>query len=68
MIYETLKDYLKARDAYEKVLEVQPDSGAALNNLSYVYAEHLVDLGQSSQHWLKEPENWPRASQRRRIR
>lgn len=44
MIYETLKDYAKARDAYEKVIAAQPDSGPALNNLSYIYAEHLVDL------------------------
>jgi tetratricopeptide (TPR) repeat protein len=34
MIEDELKDYPKARDAYEKVLAAQPDSGAALNNLS----------------------------------
>ena len=44
MIYEALKDYPKARDSYEKVIASQPDSGPALNNLSYIYAEHLGDV------------------------
>jgi tetratricopeptide (TPR) repeat protein len=43
-IYEALKDYPKARDAYEKVLASRPDSVGALNNLSYVYAEHLGEI------------------------
>ena len=32
-----------ARDAYEKVLTMQPRSGAALNNLAYLYAEDFKD-------------------------
>ena len=44
IIYDTMKDYPKARDAYEKALDAQPDFAPALNNLSYIYSEHLVDL------------------------
>ena len=44
VIYERLKDYPKARDAYEKVLAVSPDSLLALNNLAYLYSEQLNQL------------------------
>jgi tetratricopeptide (TPR) repeat protein len=35
------KDFAKARDAYERVLAINPNFVSALNNLSYLYAEHL---------------------------
>ena len=37
-IHEQLKEYDAARDAYEKVLTINPNSIPALNNLSYMYA------------------------------
>ena len=33
-----------ARDAYEKLLAINPDFGAALNNLAYLYSEHYHQL------------------------
>jgi Flp pilus assembly protein TadD len=41
LIYERMNDFPKAREAYEKLLTVKPDSPHALNNLAYVYAERL---------------------------
>lgn len=35
------KEYAKARDAYEKLLALNPTFIPALNNLSFIYAEHL---------------------------
>ncbi len=43
VIYESITNYPAARDAYEKVIAVSPNSGAALNNLAYLYAERLHD-------------------------
>jgi tetratricopeptide (TPR) repeat protein len=40
-IREQQKDYAKARDAYEKILEFNPKFVPALNNLSYLYAERF---------------------------
>lgn len=36
-----------ARDYYEKAIAAHPRFGPALNNLAYVYAEHLNDLGKA---------------------
>jgi tetratricopeptide (TPR) repeat protein len=44
VIYERMKDYPNARDAYEKVLTLRPDWFLALNNLAYLYAEHFNRL------------------------
>ncbi|HEY2084375.1 MAG TPA: tetratricopeptide repeat protein, partial [Verrucomicrobiae bacterium] len=44
MIQETMKNYPAARDAYEKLLAVDPNFGPALNNLSYLYSERFNDL------------------------
>jgi tetratricopeptide (TPR) repeat protein len=44
LVYGQLKDYAKARDAYEKLLSVESDSVPALNNLAYLYAEHFNQL------------------------
>ena len=44
MIQEQVKDFPAARDSYEKLLSLKPDAGMALNNLAYLYAEHLGQL------------------------
>ncbi len=44
LLYERTKDFAQARDAYEKVLSINPDFVSALNNLAYLYAERLNDL------------------------
>ncbi len=41
IIREKEKDYPKARDAYEKLLVLNPKFVPALNNLSYLYAEQF---------------------------
>src|SRR4029077_16445833 len=43
-IYTLTKDYLKARDTYERLLSVDPNSTEAMNNLAYIYAEYLDQL------------------------
>ncbi len=44
LVYEKMKEYAKARDTYDKLLSTQPDFIPALNNLAYLYAEHLNQL------------------------
>ncbi len=44
MIYDAVTNYPAARDAYEKALIVNPNFGYALNNLAYLYSEHLNQL------------------------
>jgi tetratricopeptide (TPR) repeat protein len=44
LVYEQMKDYSSARDAYQKALELTPDSVVALNNLAYLYAERLGQI------------------------
>jgi tetratricopeptide (TPR) repeat protein len=43
MIYGQMKEFNKARDAYEKVIAANPTLVTALNNLAYLYAEKLND-------------------------
>jgi tetratricopeptide (TPR) repeat protein len=43
-IQEQLKHFDAARDAYEKLLTVAPNSLLALNNLAVIYSEHLGQL------------------------
>jgi tetratricopeptide (TPR) repeat protein len=43
-IYDALKKYPEARDAYEKALAANPNFGPAMNNLSYLYSERLNDV------------------------
>src|SRR5438874_5349065 len=47
-IYDAMKDYNKARDSYEKLLTVDPNSALALNNLAFIYAEKLNDLNRAA--------------------
>jgi tetratricopeptide (TPR) repeat protein len=44
MINEQLKNFAAARDAYEKLLTVAPNSALALNNLAILYSERLGEL------------------------
>lgn len=44
MIHDQLKDFTAARDAYEKILTINPRFSPALNNLAYIYSEHLNQL------------------------
>jgi tetratricopeptide (TPR) repeat protein len=49
MIYSQMKEFNKARDAYEKVIAANPTLVLALNNLAYIYAEKLNDLKRASE-------------------
>jgi tetratricopeptide (TPR) repeat protein len=49
MIYSQMKEFDKARDAYEKVVAASPDFVPALNNLAYIYADKLNDLKRASE-------------------
>jgi tetratricopeptide (TPR) repeat protein len=53
MIYEKMKAFPKARDAYEKVLAKSPDFGPALNNLAVLYSEQLNQLDRAQELALK---------------
>jgi tetratricopeptide (TPR) repeat protein len=44
LIQEAVKDFPAARDAYEKLLSLSPNADVAMNNLAYLYAEHLGQL------------------------
>ncbi len=44
LIYDQMKDYTKARDAYEKALVANPNAVVALNNLAYIYGERFNQL------------------------
>jgi tetratricopeptide (TPR) repeat protein len=46
IVYEQMKDYNSARDAYQKTLGLSPNSVLALNNLAYLYAEKLDQADQ----------------------
>jgi tetratricopeptide (TPR) repeat protein len=43
-VYSSLKQYEKARDAYEKALALEPNAVLVLNNLAFLQAERLGDL------------------------
>src|SRR5438445_2825044 len=49
MIYSQMKEFKKARDAYEKVIAARPTLVLALNNLAYIYAEKLNDPKRASE-------------------
>lgn len=43
-IYERVKNYASARDAYEKVLSIDSNNVLALNNLAVIYSERLDQI------------------------
>ncbi len=45
--FQQTGDYVSARDYYEKAIAAEPRDGLALNNLAYLYAEHLGDLARA---------------------
>jgi tetratricopeptide (TPR) repeat protein len=61
MINQLAKHFDAARDAYEKVLTVAPNSPLALNNLAILYSEHLgqldkaFDLAKKAKEAANEP-------------
>jgi tetratricopeptide (TPR) repeat protein len=48
-IHQSAGRYDQARDAYEKILAGNPTFGPALNNLAYLYSEHLGNLDKALQ-------------------
>lgn len=44
VIQQMMTNYPAARDTYEKLLVVRPNFSLALNNLAYLYCEHLNDM------------------------
>ena len=44
LVYERMQNFPQARDAYEKVLLINPNFVPALNNLAYLQAERLNEL------------------------
>jgi tetratricopeptide (TPR) repeat protein len=44
LLYERMQNFPQARDAYEKVLLINPNFVPALNNLAYLEAERLNEL------------------------
>jgi tetratricopeptide (TPR) repeat protein len=44
LLYERMENFPQARDAYEKILLINPNFVPALNNLAYLEAERLNDL------------------------
>jgi tetratricopeptide (TPR) repeat protein len=61
MINQQAKHFDAARDAYEKVLTVAPNSPLALNNLAVLYSEHFgqldkaYDLAKRAKEAVNEP-------------
>src|SRR5207253_3075968 len=54
-----MKEFNKARDAYEKVIAANPTLVLTLNNLAYIYAEKLNDLKRASELAQKARSNTP---------
>jgi len=44
LVYERMESFPQARDAYQKLLSINPNYVPALNNLAYLDAERLNDL------------------------
>jgi tetratricopeptide (TPR) repeat protein len=44
MIHGQLKNFSAASEVYEKLLKIDPNYGAALNNLAVIYSEHILQL------------------------
>lgn len=59
VIYGEQNEHGKARDAYEKFLAANPASTVVLNNLAYLYAEHLNDVDRAHELASKAREMEP---------
>jgi tetratricopeptide (TPR) repeat protein len=59
-IQTALTNYPAARDAYERVLLINPKSGAALNNLACLYAEQIGRLDKAYELACKGRRLYPR--------
>jgi tetratricopeptide (TPR) repeat protein len=59
VIQEQRKNFTAARDAYENVLSVAPNSPLALNNLAVIYSEHLGQLDKADDLARKAKEAVP---------
>lgn len=59
MLHSSASNHLAARDAYEKLLQVNPRYGPALNNLAYLYSEHLGDLQRAYELGSRARESLP---------
>src|SRR5262249_42640514 len=59
MIQDRLKNFEAARDAYEKLLALVPNSSLALNNLAVLYSERLGQLSKASDLATKAREASP---------
>jgi tetratricopeptide (TPR) repeat protein len=61
LVHNRMKEYAKARDAYEKALTLQPKSPVILNNLAALLGDHLNNLDRAldlaSQARALEPES-----------
>ena len=49
MVYEKIKDFAKARNTYQKVISLEPNSVLALNNLAYLCAEQFDSLAEAKE-------------------
>jgi tetratricopeptide (TPR) repeat protein len=49
VIHDQQKDYAAAREYYEKLLALNPRFGPALNNLAWLYSEHLEQLEKANE-------------------
>ncbi|NGO39232.1 tetratricopeptide repeat protein [Limisphaera ngatamarikiensis] len=49
LLHTALTNYAEARKTYERILEIQPRYGPALNNLAWLLAENLNDLDRAYQ-------------------
>ena len=60
ILYDTQKNYDKAKEYYEKALKIDPKFAPASNNLAWIYAEHggnidvALDLAQRAKEKLPD--------------
>jgi tetratricopeptide (TPR) repeat protein len=59
MLHQQLKNFAAARDAYEELLTVAPNSPLALNNLAVLYSERLGQLDKAYELATKAREATP---------
>jgi tetratricopeptide (TPR) repeat protein len=58
-LYQELKEPEKAREYYERILTINPRFVPALNNLAYIYSEHLRDLDRAFEYAQQAREGAP---------